>query len=182
MRRAGLIGQLFLLAACPGDLPFRGDLRTVDSSGAPQDLGAKDQSLPKEQGVAPGKEQGVIPKDQAVTPGKDQSVTPAGGLGARCSSTKPCADPYGCLITKLTATDGFCTKECPLADFGGKPCSGGLPGTGYFCIFGDHPTAPKQAFCGFLCKAKDSSGKITTWPCPPELTCGASSDGLAVCE
>jgi hypothetical protein len=187
VRRAGLTGvgmaALLLAAACPGELPQRLDSRQISVDSAVDRGPAIGPEAGKEQGVTPGKEQGIPPgKEQGIPPGKELGIPPA-GLGGRCSSTKPCVDPLGCLMTKAGASEGFCTKECPVADFGGKPCAGGPVGTGFFCIYGDAPTKPTKAFCGFICQAKDpSTGKIVTFACPPELKCGPPDDGMAVCE
>ncbi len=178
---AALVALVLLLGACPGGLPPLGDGRRGEGA---VDLGTKPEGVTpgKEQGVTPGKEQGVTPgKEQGVTPGKEAGIVPPAGLGGKCSQTKPCIDPLGCLFTKVGATEGYCTKECPLADYGGKPCAGAPAGTGLFCIYGDAPT-PKKAFCGFICQVQDGT-KLTTYACPPELKCGPlGGDGLAVCE
>jgi hypothetical protein len=120
--------------------------------------------------------------DQGIAPVKDQGVTPAAGLGSRCSQAKPCPGAAMiCAVTKSGATEGFCTKECPVAE-AGKPCSGGPANTVFYCFLGDK-VPPTKVFCGFLCQTKDqSSGKIVTYPCPTELECGAAdANGTAVC-
>ena len=132
---------------------------------------------------------GPVTKQDGPITKKDGPATtpdtggPIAGLGDKCDQTKPCTAPAQCVVTKQGATAGFCTKECPVADFGGKPCTGGPTGTGFLCVLGDKVPTPTKAFCGFVCEAKDQSGKTYTFPCPTQLTCGAAdANGTKLCE
>jgi len=115
-----------------------------------------------------------------------EAGNPTDSFGKKCGQTSgACADTsMTCVITKQGSTEGFCSKECPVADFGTKPCSGGPTGTMPYCVLGDIVPTPTKAFCAFICQAKDTgTGQTITAPCPPELKCGTpDANGNAVCE
>ncbi len=173
MKTVALVLGMLALAACSDDSKAptnkdKGVVIKLDGQTTNQDNG----------GVLP--DNGTTQKDTGGTVGKEAGG--ASNLGAKCNQSKPCTGTAICAQLQGW-TDGFCTQECPVADFGGKPCTGGPSGTGYFCVLGDKLPTPTKAMCAFICKAKDQAGSVVSFPCPTELKCGTpDANGNAMCE
>lgn len=89
---------------------------------------------------------------------------PSGGIGAVCSSSKPCKAGLHCLdmLPFITTTgSGYCTKTCtaPAAS-----CSGAPAGTMYYCGL----QVDSTMYCLFICGFTSPS---PTFSCPKPLKC-----------
>jgi hypothetical protein len=133
-----------------------------------------------------GKTDGPVTKQDGPVTKQDGPVTQqdtgggSGGWGAKCSQTKACTDASAPYCAFVTASDGFCTKECTNKL---QQCPGTVAGTYAACILPE-PAPGTKSFCGFICQAKDSTGKLTSFPCPSELKCGDENppgSGQKVC-
>jgi hypothetical protein len=141
------------------------------------DKGKNDTGIKPEQSVT--LPEGGPQADKKITPTTDGPAT--GGWGDKCDKTCP-GGSFTCVPVMTGTTAGFCTKECPLADEG-KQCAGAAGGQFAGCII-PADAAKSKLYCGFICQTKDNTGKVVTFACPSQLTCGDENppgSGQKVC-